>query len=194
MDDARPGGPARPTLGFYGVLDERLDLALLGAVAARRPGWDLVLVGPIATIAPEDLPRQPNLHYLGQRPYEALPGYLAGWDVCLMPFAHNEAARSISPTKTLEYLAAGKPIVATSLPDVVAGYRGIVRFADDSATFVAKAEAALRESPSERGYRLAAGRALLERTSWDAAVARMAELLGDAISPPTHALLSRAAD
>src|SRR5437763_12660095 len=104
-DDARP---ATPTLGFYGVLDERLDLDLIDAVAALRPDWRLVLVGPVAKIEPGDLPRRPNISYLGLRPYEALPGYLKGWDVCLMPFARNDATRSISPTKTLEYLAADK--------------------------------------------------------------------------------------
>lgn len=156
--DARPG---TPTLGFYGVLDERLDRELVAAVAVLRPDWSFVLVGPVAKIAPGDLPRRANLHYPGQRDYAELPGYLKGWDVCLMPFALNDATRYISPTKTLEYLAADKPIVSTSVPDVVAGYRGVVRFADDPAAFVAQCAAALDETPAAREARIAAGRALL---------------------------------
>jgi glycosyltransferase involved in cell wall biosynthesis len=174
--DARPD-PATPTLGFYGVLDERLDRDLLAAIAAARPDWSFVMVGPLAKIAPDDLPRRPNISYPGQRGYEALPGYLKGWDVCLMPFARNDATRYISPTKTLEYLAADKPIVSTSVPDVVAGYRGVVRFGDDPDQFVAACAAALDEAPVAREARLAAGRALLARTSWEATAERMCALL-----------------
>ncbi len=177
--DAHPG---TPTLGFYGVLDERLDRELLDAVAALRPDWSLVLVGPVAKITPEDLPRRPNLHYPGQRSYADLPGYLKGWDVCLMPFALNDATRFISPTKTLEYLAADKPIVSTSVPDVVAGYQGVVRFADDPDIFVAQCAAALGESIAERQERLAAGRDLLARTSWAATAAQMRSLLDTALT------------
>ena len=181
--DARPG---TPTLGFYGVLDERLDLALLDAVAVARPDWQLVLVGPVAKIAPGDLPRRPNITYPGQRGYADLPGYLKGWDVCLMPFALNDATRFISPTKTLEYLAADKPIVSTSVPDVVAGYRGVVRFGDDPEAFIAACAAALDESPPARQERLAAGRAILARTSWDATADRMSALLDLALAPPVR--------
>jgi glycosyltransferase involved in cell wall biosynthesis len=176
--DARPG---TPTLGFYGVLDERLDLTLLDACAALRPDWQFVFVGPVVKIAPEDLPRRSNLHYPGQRDYADLPCYLKGWDVCLMPFALNDATRFISPTKTLEYLAADKPIVSTSVPDVIAGYGGVVRFADDPDTFIAQCEAALGENALARAKRIAASRALLARTSWDATVDQMAELLDEVI-------------
>ena len=179
--DARPD-PATPTLGFYGVLDERLDLALLDAIASLRPDWRFVIVGPVAKIDETDLPRHPNLSYPGMRGYEELPGYLKGWDVCLMPFARNDATRYISPTKTLEFLAAEKPIVSTSIRDVVTGYRGVVRLADDPAAFVAAAEAALNESADERAARLTAGRAILARTSWDATAARMQGLIDAAIS------------
>jgi UDP-galactopyranose mutase len=192
--DARPDGPDTPAVGFYGVLDERLDLALLDAVAAARPDWQFVLVGPVAKIDPADLPRRPNLHYPGKRPYEALPGYLKAWDVCLMPFALNEATRYISPTKTLEYLAADKPVVSTSVPDVVAGYQGVVRFADDPASFVAAIEAALAESPEERASRVAAGRAILAETSWNATAARMAALVEAAAKRRVGKLLASAAD
>jgi UDP-galactopyranose mutase len=182
--DARPGAP---TLGFYGVLDERLDRDLLAAIADLRPAWSFVLIGPVTKIAPEDLPRRPNTHYPGQRDYADLPGYLRGWDLCLMPFAHNDATRFISPTKTLEYLAADKPIVSTSVRDVVAEYHGVVRFADDAAGFAARCAAALDETATERKERLAAGHALLARTSWDGTAARMAAILDEAIlrrTPP----------
>ena len=193
--DARPV-PGAPTLGYYGVLDERLDLDLLDAVAALRPDWQFVLVGPLAKIDPAALPRRPNLTYPGQRAYEALPDYLKGWDVCLMPFAHNDATRFISPTKTLEYLAAEKPVVSTSVRDVVADYSGVVRLADDPAAFVARIDEALHESPAERARRVAAGRAILAQTSWDATAARMDSLIADAVRgrslvPPGVAVADR---
>ena len=178
-DDARPAGE-RPTFGFYGVLDERLDRELVDAVAALRPDWSFVLIGPVAKIDPASLPQRPNITYPGQRPYEALPGYLKGWDVCLMPFALNDATRYISPTKTLEYLAADKPVVSTSVPDVVAGYQGVVRFGDTPEAFVAACEATLAEPPGERTRRRARARAILAQTSWDATVARMAQLIDGA--------------
>src|SRR4051794_8722207 len=131
-----------PRLGFFGVVDERMDLDLLAGLADARPAWQLVVVGPVAKIDPASLPRRPNIHYLGPRPYEALPDYLGGWDVAIMPFARNEATRFISPTKTLEYLAAGRPVVSTSIRDVVQPYgnQGLVHIADDPAAFAQAAE------------------------------------------------------
>ncbi len=105
-----------------GVVDERLDPALLAAVADADPSWQVVVAGPVVKIDPATLPQRPNLHYLGGQPYEALPALLASWDVCLMPFALNDATRFISPTKTLEYFAAGRPVVSTSVADVVGPY------------------------------------------------------------------------
>jgi glycosyltransferase involved in cell wall biosynthesis len=184
--DARPEGhrEGQPVLGFYGVLDERLDRDLLDKVAALRPDWSFVLVGPVAKIDPATLPRRPNIAYPGQRPYEALPGYLKGWDICLMPFALNDATRFISPTKTLEYLAADKPVVSTSVPDVVSGYHEVVRFGDTPEAFVAACEATLAETPGERAERRAQERAILAQTSWDATVARMAALIDAATTLP----------
>ena len=111
-----------PILGYYGVIDERIDLKLIANVAAARPDWSLVLVGPLAKLDPADLPRAPNIHYLGRKDYAELPAYVSGWDVALMPFALNEATRFISPTKTPEYLAAGRPVVSTPITDVVRHY------------------------------------------------------------------------
>lgn len=132
----------RPRLGFFGVVDERMDLDLVRGVAAARPDWQLVMVGPVVKIDPASLPRGPNIHWLGGKSYAELPDYLAGWDVALMPFALNEATRFISPTKTLEYLAAAKPVVSTSILDVVQPYGegNLVAITEGAHGFVAAAE------------------------------------------------------
>jgi glycosyltransferase involved in cell wall biosynthesis len=169
----------RPRLGYFGVIDERMDLDLLAGLAAARPAWQIVLVGPSAKIADSDLPRAANLHYLGRKPYEALPSYLAGWDVALLPFARNEATRFISPTKTPEYLAAGRPVVSTSIRDVVRPYgdRGLVRIADDVDDVVAAVEASL--VPPAPAW-LDAVDAYLDGMSWDVTWRRMRALLVEA--------------
>ncbi|MBV9945559.1 MAG: glycosyltransferase, partial [Myxococcales bacterium] len=121
-----------PRVGFFGVLDERLDVELLESVAERRPDLQFVLVGPVVKIDPGRIPRRPNVHLLGPKPYAELPDYVARWDVAMIPFARNESTRFISPTKTLEYMAAGKPVVSTSIRDVVRPYgeEGLARIAD----------------------------------------------------------------
>ena len=112
----------QPRLGFYGVIDERFDTELLDKVAEMRPDWSFVMVGPVVKISEDDLPKRPNIHYLGGKTYDELPAYLSGWDVALMPFAMNESTQFISPTKTPEYLAGGKPVVSTPIKDVVRHY------------------------------------------------------------------------
>ena len=112
----------RPRIGWFGVIDERTDLELLAGIADLRPDWSFVLVGPIVKIDPATVPARPNLHVLGMRGYDDLPGYIAGWDAAIMPFARNTSTRFISPTKTPEYLAAGRPVVSTSIRDVVEPY------------------------------------------------------------------------
>jgi UDP-galactopyranose mutase len=173
-----------PRLGFYGVLDERLDRDLLEAAAALRPEWQFVLVGPVVKIADSDLPRRANLHYLGQRSYDELPAFLAGWDVCLLPFARNESTRFISPTKVLEYMAAEKPIVSTPITDVAEPYADVVRLAATPAELIAACEGALQEAGDERARRTQRMRDILARTSWDATVEHMARLV-DAVSRPS---------
>ena len=168
----------RPRLGFYGVIDERLDVDLLDAAAAARPDWQFVLVGPVVKIDPARLPRRPNIHYLGPKPYDDLPHYLAGWDVALMPFARNESTRFISPTKTPEYLAAGRPVVSTSITDVVRTYgdTGVVRIADTPDGFVAAIGAALADAADPDRLRATAD-LVLRDMSWDRTQARMRELM-----------------
>jgi UDP-galactopyranose mutase len=172
----------RPRLGFFGVLDERLDVDLLDAVAAARPEWQLVLVGPVVKIDPAHLPRRANIHYLGGKPYDDLPRYIAGWDVALMPFARNESTRFISPTKTPEYMAAGKPIVSTSIRDVVRPYgqQGLVRIADDPASFADACAAAMAEDAAAR---VRQADAFLRQTSWDGTWRRIRLLVDAALRP-----------
>jgi UDP-galactopyranose mutase len=160
---------AKPRLGYAGVIDERLDLELVDAVATRRPGWQLILVGPVVKIDPATLPRRPNIHYLGGKSYDELPAYLASWDVAMMPFARNEATRYISPTKTPEYLAAGRRVVSTSIRDVVSPYgeRALVAIADEPDAFVARVEEMLGTGEAADPGWLARVDAFLEGHSWD---------------------------
>jgi UDP-galactopyranose mutase len=166
-----------PRLGFYGVIDERLDLALVDAISAAHPEWQLVLVGPVVKIDPSTLPRRPNIHYLGQRSYQELPRYLAGWDVCLLPFARNDSTRFISPTKTLEYMAAELPIVSTPITDVAEPYGEIVYLGSTPEEFIRACEAALTAGPAERARRVGQMRGVLAGTSWDTTVSAMERLL-----------------
>jgi len=142
-----------PRLGFFGVIDERFDIELLDAVAIKRPDWQFVIIGPTVKIDPATLPRHANIHYLGPKKYEELPEYLAGWDVALLLFARNESTRFISPTKTPEYLAAGKPVISTSIRDVVRPYGelNLVRIADTPNEFIKAAEELLGDTNSEPG-------------------------------------------
>ena len=135
----RPTKPSvpRPRLGFFGVIDERFDVPLLAAAADARPDWQFVMVGPVVKIDPAALPRRPNVHYLGQQCTGELPAFLAGWDVALLPFARNDSTKYISPTKTLEYMAAGKPIVSTPIADVAEPYGDMVGLGDTPEEFVA---------------------------------------------------------
>jgi UDP-galactopyranose mutase len=176
---------AHPRLGFYGVIDERLDLDIVRRLAEAHPEWQIILVGPVVKIDPARLPRLSNIHYFGQRSYEELPRYLAGWDVCLLPFARNEATRFISPTKTLEYMAAELPIVSTPITDVAEPYGHIVYLGDTPGEFVRACEAAMASSPEERASRAVQMRQVLAGTSWDVTVSAMERLLTEAMAGRT---------
>ena len=174
-------GIPHPRLGFYGVIDERMDLDLLDSIAKARPEWQLVIVGPIAKIEKTSLPVHSNIHYLGPKTYGELPSYLAGWDVCLLPFALNESTRFISPTKTLEYMAAELPIISTPIKDVEGSYSNIVYLAGTPAEFIAACETALNASADERQARSEAMREVLSTTSWDSTANQMQDLIEQAI-------------
>jgi UDP-galactopyranose mutase len=171
----------RPRLGFYGVIDERFDTELLAQAAEMRPDWSFVMVGPVVKIADEDLPRRPNIHYLGPKTYTELPAYLSGWDVALMPFAMNESTEFISPTKTPEYLAAGKPVVSTPVRDVVRHYGQLqgVKIASGAEEFVKACEEALELSRDRESGWLAEADLMLSATSWNTTQGRMAGLVAD---------------
>jgi UDP-galactopyranose mutase len=170
-----------PRLGFFGVVDERMDFDLLLQLSAARPDWHLVIVGPVVKIDPSVLPVAANIHYLGPKQYDELPSYLAGWDVALLLFARNDATRFISPTKTPEYLAAGKPVVSTSIRDVVRPYgvQGLARIADQADEFETAVEAALAEDATER---LRQVDAFLTQTSWEGTWTRMYRLVNAAMA------------
>ncbi len=165
----------RPRVGFFGVVDERMDLKLLARVAAQRPQYHFVVIGPVVKIDQASLPRASNIHYLGPKPYTELPKYLRGWDVAMMPFALNDATRFISPTKTLEYMAGCKPIVSTAVRDVVLPYgeRGLVHIGDRD-SFASAIDDALADRSADR---LAAFKDVLRQTSWDRTWGEMSALM-----------------
>lgn len=181
----------RPRLGFFGVIDERMDLRLVEAVARRRPDWQLLMVGPIAKLDPAGLPQAANLHWLGGRAYAELPSSLAAWDVGIMPFAINESTRFISPTKTPEFLAAGLPVVSTPVIDVVRdwGEAGLVEIADTPDAFVAAIETLLAR-PRDAWLRRVDAR--LAEQSWNATWEAMAELIET--QPPAETPLAATAN
>jgi protoporphyrinogen oxidase/glycosyltransferase involved in cell wall biosynthesis len=181
-----------PRFGFFGVIDERFDPACIAMLADTHPDWQVVLVGPVVKIDPATLPARPNIHYLGQRGYQELPGFLAGWDVAMLPFAINEATRYISPTKVLEYMAAEKPVVSTPVTDVVAPYGHIVHIAAGPASFTAACERALGEDAAARSQRAARMRAIVNGTSWDATAGQMHKLIEGAAELRTAAGTSTA--
>lgn len=170
-----------PRVGFFGVVDERFDRDLLAALAQARPEWQICIVGPVVKIDPAQLPHSPNIHYFGQQTYADLPYFLAGWDVCLLPFALNEATRYISPTKTLEYMAAERPVVSTAITDVASLYGDLVLIAHSRAEFVDACARALNETPQECAMRRLSMRRRVAGMSWDNTAAAMTKLIEEAV-------------
>lgn len=160
-------GIPKPRLGYAGVIDERMDLELLREIAALRPDWHFILLGPIAKIDPASLPRAANIHYLGMKPYDDLPAYFAGWDIGILPFALNDSTRFISPTKTPEYLAAGLYVISTPIRDVITPYGdlGLVRIAGGPGDFISAADSLLA-SPMDVSFRTRVDE-FLSKLSWD---------------------------
>jgi UDP-galactopyranose mutase len=176
QDPADQAGIPHPRAGFFGVVDERFDIDLLAGVAELNPDLQLVIIGPVVKIDPAMLPRAKNIHYLGNKKYEELPAYLSGWDVAIMPFARNDATRFISPTKTPEYLAAGRPVVSTSIRDVVSPYgeKNYVRIADTPEDFSRACMEAINEDHDARIERVDP---FLAQMSWDSTWRSMSELI-----------------
>jgi len=175
-----------PRLGFFGVIDERLDIELLSHLSRSRPDWHVILVGPVAKISKDNLPRHPNLYFLGRKDYEQLPRYMSQWDVCLLPFALNDATRFISPTKTLEYMAGEKMIVSTGIRDVARLYYDIVFIANSPDDFVEACEHAFSVSEIEKARRVGKMREILTRTSWEQTAAAMEDLISQAVKRKTE--------
>lgn len=158
-----------PVIGFFGGIHDRLDLDLLAAIARSHPQWSLVLIGKVAT----DLSRVrlPNVHVLGPRPYQSLPGYCKAFDVGLMPYVDSEWIRHSSPIKLREYLSAGLPAVSTDVPEV-RRYSSLVYVAQDAPEFIRFIEQALREdSPGKHRARSEAMRG----ETWEAKMAQVCE-------------------
>jgi glycosyltransferase involved in cell wall biosynthesis len=170
----------RPVAGFVGVIDERLDLELVGGLAAALPDWRIEMVGPVVKIDPTSLPRARNITYPGPAKYAELPAVMAGFDVALMPFALNEATRSISPTKTLEYLAAGLPVVSTRVPDVVTDFGELVDLQDDATGFADACRRVAEHCPEARASK---AEPTMHWHHWDTIAERMERL----IARPAHA-------
>jgi UDP-galactopyranose mutase len=181
-----------PRIGFFGVIDERFDIELLDGVAAARPNWQFVIIGPVVKIDPSTLPRRPNIHYLGARTYDELPAYLAGWELALLLFARNEATRFISPTKTPEYLAAGRPVISTSITDVVRPYgeRRLVEIANTPDELIAAAERLL-STDYDRSEWLKRVDSFLADMSWDKTWSQMSALIDSVVE--AHEIKTRAA-
>jgi glycosyltransferase involved in cell wall biosynthesis len=174
-DDAR--ALPHPVLGYYGVIDERMDYDAVRALSQAFPEGTVLMIGPVTKVDPAELPRAANLVYLGQRTYDLLPKYLKAFDVALVPFADNEATKFLSPTKTLEYFAGMKPVVSSPVKDVVENYADIVRIARSPQEYVEAVRATLSEDNSERSAR---GLERAKEKTWDAIVAQMEALVSQA--------------
>jgi glycosyltransferase involved in cell wall biosynthesis len=168
-----------PVLGYIGVIDERLDYALIAHMAEQLPNSSIAMVGPVVKVDPRDLPRRENIHWFGQQAYGDLPSYMRGFDVCLMPFALNKATEYINPTKTLEYMASGKPIVSTPVPDVVRNFTPIVAVAESAPEYVQAIRTSLeRPDPARRAQSIQRAR----QSSWESITGEMTLLMEEAIA------------
>ena len=181
---AEVGRLPRPVFGYFGVIDERLDYALLAQIAQEMPDASIVMVGPLAKVEQQSLPDLPNIHWLGQRAYTDLPALVKSFDVCLMPFALNEATQYINPTKTLEYMAAGKPVVSTAVPDVLHHFTPIVDVAQNAHEFI---EAIQRAARSPRAELIEQGIDRANRASWDSIVSAMRSHMLDSVRADLNA-------
>jgi glycosyltransferase involved in cell wall biosynthesis len=169
----------KPALGYFGVVDERMDYELIAKLADANPKWSIAIVGPVLKVDPESLPARPNLHWLGQREYADLPAYCKGFAACLMPFALNESTEFINPTKALEYMASGRQIISTAVPDVVSNFSSVVKVARSHEEFIEHCRKALAEPDTvaiERGLRMAG------ENTWESIVAQLQDHVAAALT------------
>lgn len=176
-----------PVLGYFGVIDERIDYDLLAALADADLGWSIAMVGPFAKVDPATLPQRPNLHWLGSKSYQELPALTRGMDVCLMPFALNAATEYINPTKALEYMAAGKPVVSTALDEVRSNFSMATRIAASHQEFI---EICRKEAKSPSQHYIRKGLKLSQENTWEKIVGKMNEHMNDVISSRENVLES----
>jgi glycosyltransferase involved in cell wall biosynthesis len=169
-----------PVLGYFGVIDERIDYELLARLADARSDWHVVMVGPTAKVDPAEFPKRRNLHFIGGRSYAQLPALTKGFSVAMMPFALNAATEYINPTKALEYMAAGRPVVSTALDEVKSNFSSVARIARSHEDFIQYCTQEI-ESPSQA--RIARGRKLARENTWEAIVARMEQHIADVLAP-----------
>jgi glycosyltransferase involved in cell wall biosynthesis len=191
-DPADQASISGPRIGFFGVIDERMDIDVVADVADLRPDLSIVMIGPVVKIDPASLPQRPNIHWLGGKSYDELPAYLSGWDIGFMPFALNEATKFISPTKTPEFLAAGIPVVSTPIKDVINPYgdKGLVEIARDAKEVVAKIE--LISSRPKTPWLARVDRHLAAGSwdkTWSAMESLMANATGDSLVQWRHGKL-----
>src|SRR6185369_5246807 len=170
-----------PTVGFYGVLDERLDISLLEQVALRMPNVNFLMIGPVVKIDPASLPHLPNIYYLGPKSYKQLPFYLNEIDIAMIPFALNESTKFISPTKTLEFMAAHKPIISTPITDVVRDYKKVIRIVTTPDSFAKAINYFIQESPTQKLRREKLYNDILAKTSWDTTVNSMKKIINETL-------------
>jgi glycosyltransferase involved in cell wall biosynthesis len=168
----------KPVLGYFGVVDERMDYELIARLADANPEWSVAIIGPVMKVDPATLPKRANFHWLGKQPYEKLPAFCKGFDVCLMPFALNESTEFINPTKALEYMATGKPIVSSAVPDVVSNFGSVVAVANNREEFITLCRHALESPPSDR---VSKGLDLAARNSWERIVGELEEHVAAAL-------------
>jgi len=164
-------------VGFYGVIDERIDLNLLQELAVLNPDISFIMIGPVVKIAVNSLPNQKNIFYLGGKSYDQLPQYLKEFDIAMMPFALNNSTKFISPTKTLEFMAAKKPIISTPITDVAKIYPQEVTIAENSLEFSKAIRAYLAESVAAKKTREHRQTIVIDQTSWDATAKEMESIM-----------------
>jgi glycosyltransferase involved in cell wall biosynthesis len=177
----------KPVIGFFGVVDERMDYALVAKLAEANPGWSVVIIGPATKVDDETIPRRANLHWLGGKDYAQLPAYCKAFDVCIMPFELNAATEYINPTKALEYMATGRNIVSSAVPDVVRNFGSVVKIANSHEEFITLCRELVREPDREaivNGLEMARG------NSWESIVQKLEKHIGEVTAARAIAALA----